>query len=71
MALIGLSRDEFLATYSQLIRIRPTRFLAWHGRTMPRSTRQWALDGRVAAAIHRVATSLEPSVDRGLLVGVA
>jgi PPOX class probable F420-dependent enzyme len=33
MAEIGLSADEFLATYSQVIRIRPTRFLPWHGRT--------------------------------------
>jgi PPOX class probable F420-dependent enzyme len=71
MAAIGLSRDEFLATYSQLIRIRPTRFLPWHGRTAPRSMRPWTSEGRVAAAIHRVAKSLEPSVDRGGLVGVA
>ena len=31
---IGLADDEFLATYSQIIRIRPTRFLPWHGRTI-------------------------------------
>jgi PPOX class probable F420-dependent enzyme len=35
MAAIGLSADEFLRTYSQVIRIRPTRFLPWHGRTVP------------------------------------
>jgi PPOX class probable F420-dependent enzyme len=34
MAAIGLSRDEFLATYSQVVRIVPTRFLPWHGRTI-------------------------------------
>jgi PPOX class probable F420-dependent enzyme len=35
MARLGLGADEFLATYSQVIRIRPTRFLPWHGRTIP------------------------------------
>jgi PPOX class probable F420-dependent enzyme len=34
MARLGLEADEFLATYSQVIRIRPTRFLPWHGRTI-------------------------------------
>ena len=59
MAAIGLSRDEFLATYSQVIRIRPTRFLPWHGRSMPVS-----LDGadpvdrRLAAAVRRVADAV-------------
>lgn len=37
LAAIGLRREEYLATYSQLIRIRPTRFLPWHGRTTPAS----------------------------------
>jgi PPOX class probable F420-dependent enzyme len=37
MARLGLGTDEFLATYSQVIRIRPTRFLPWHGRTVPSS----------------------------------
>jgi PPOX class probable F420-dependent enzyme len=59
---IGLSREEFLATYSQIIRIRPTRFLPWHGRTAPRSADDGLASGdrRLAAAIRRVATSLEP-----------
>jgi PPOX class probable F420-dependent enzyme len=35
MARLDLGSDEFLATYSQVIRIRPTRFLPWHGRTVP------------------------------------
>jgi PPOX class probable F420-dependent enzyme len=60
MAAIGLGRDEFMATYSQLIRITPTRFLPWRGRTSQRPTRDWTLDGPVAAAIRRVAASLEP-----------
>lgn len=38
MGRIGLTPDEFLTTYSQVIRIRPTRFLPWHGRT-PRRAR--------------------------------
>jgi PPOX class probable F420-dependent enzyme len=29
---LGISPDEYVATYSQPIRIRPTRFLPWHGR---------------------------------------
>lgn len=33
MAAIGLSRGEFVATYSRALRIRPTRFLGWAGRT--------------------------------------
>jgi PPOX class probable F420-dependent enzyme len=37
MAAIGLGRDEFLATYSQVVRIVPTRFLPWHGRSTPAS----------------------------------
>jgi PPOX class probable F420-dependent enzyme len=35
MKAIGLSADEFLATYSQVLRIVPIRPLAWHGRTVP------------------------------------
>ena len=30
---IGLGTDEFGATYAQAIRITPTRFLPWRGRT--------------------------------------
>ena len=37
MAAIGLTAAEFLATYSQVIRVRPTCYLPWHGRTVPRS----------------------------------
>src|SRR5690349_20886060 len=54
MAAIGLSADEFLRTYSQVIRIRPTRFLPWHGRTAPASlTGHQPLDRRIASAIRR------------------
>ena len=37
MAALGLSPEEFIATYSQVLRITPTRSLPWHGRTTPRS----------------------------------
>jgi PPOX class probable F420-dependent enzyme len=64
MAAIGLTRDEFLATYTQAIRITPTRFLRWHGRTArpmpPTSPGAGAVDGRLAASIRRVAASLGP-----------
>lgn len=35
MAAIGLGPDEYLETYCQPILVRPTRFLPWHGRTVP------------------------------------
>ncbi len=61
VAAIGLSPAEFLATYSQVIRIVPTRFLPWHGRTAPSSGgRGWPVDRRIAASIRRVAASLAP-----------
>lgn len=61
LSAIGVGRAEFLATYSQVIRIRPTRFLPWHGRTTPASADPNVSTGdrRLAAAIRRVATSLE------------
>ena len=59
MAAIGLSPAEFLATYSQVIRIVPTRFLPWHGRTLPPSTpRAQSVEERLAASIRRVAASV-------------
>ena len=33
MASIGLTLDEFAATYRAVIRIEPTNFLGWRGRT--------------------------------------
>ena len=73
LAAIGLGHDEFLATYSQLIRITPTRFLPWHGRTTPRPAGESALEHRLAAAIRRVAASLEPrpAAERSALGGFA
>jgi PPOX class probable F420-dependent enzyme len=58
MAGIGLSPIEFLATYSQVIRIVPTRFLPWRGRTGGSDAEgAWTLDRRLAASIRRVAAS--------------
>jgi PPOX class probable F420-dependent enzyme len=39
LAAIGLTAEEYIATYSQAIRIVPDRFLGWHGRTVPVSSR--------------------------------
>jgi PPOX class probable F420-dependent enzyme len=52
LAGIGLTREGYLATYSQPVRIRPTRFLGWHGRTTPRSERS-AGTGPSVAPKHR------------------
>jgi hypothetical protein len=58
MAGIGLSPAAFLATYSQVIRIVPTRYLPWRGRTSATDgERAWSLDRRLAASIRRVAAS--------------
>jgi PPOX class probable F420-dependent enzyme len=70
MAAIGLSGDEFLATYTQVIRIQPTRFLPWHGRTVPASgPDRMPLDRRLAVAVRRVAASVSagpgPTLSRG------
>jgi PPOX class probable F420-dependent enzyme len=59
MAEIGLTADEFLATYSLVIRVRPTRFLPWHGRTEPTGVRAFGpIDRRIAAAVRRVSVSV-------------
>ena len=63
MASIGLTPREFLATYTQVIRVVPTRYLPWHGRTEPPSGRPLAetLDQRLATAIRRVASTVSAS----------
>jgi PPOX class probable F420-dependent enzyme len=60
MAEIGLSREEYLETYSLVVRVRPTRFLPWHGRTAPASADPgWVRPNRrLQAAIRRVAASV-------------
>ena len=55
MALLGLSPEEFIATYSQVIRITPTRSLPWHGRTTPRSVLSLAtIDEPVHGVVRRM-----------------
>jgi PPOX class probable F420-dependent enzyme len=55
MAALGLSPEEFVATYSQVLRITPTRSLPWHGRTTPRSVLAVAtIDERVPDAVRRM-----------------
>lgn len=54
LAAIGLDRERYLADYSQAVRIRPTRFLGWHGRTEPRAAGARAAS-RPMAHTHRMA----------------
>jgi PPOX class probable F420-dependent enzyme len=54
MSEIGLDPTTFIATYSQAIRIVPTRFLRWHGRTSPGS----ALHDHLALGQPRQASSM-------------
>jgi PPOX class probable F420-dependent enzyme len=60
MDAIGLSAEEYLATYSLVIRVRPTRFFPWHGLTTPASARAgWTrADRRLQAAVRRVADAV-------------
>ncbi len=70
MAEIGLSREEFLRAYSLVIRVRPTRFLPWHGRTAPASADAgWTRpDRRLQAAIRRVAETVARTTAPGVIV---
>jgi hypothetical protein len=73
MAAIGLSGDEYLATYSLVIRIRPTRFLPWHGRTSPASADAgWVRPNRrLQAAIRRVAAAVPRAQPAGVAASSA
>ena len=63
MEAIGLTVAEYLATYSLVVRVRPSKFFPWHGRTTPRSARPgWTrADRRLQAAVRRVAASVAAS----------
>jgi PPOX class probable F420-dependent enzyme len=52
LADIGLSRSEYVTTYSQPIRIVPRRYLGWHGRSEPEApvAHQRPAAGRALAA---------------------
>ena len=54
IATLGLTPEQFAATYSQTIRLTPTKALGWHGRSRPES---------VVAAARRVASSRQVSLD--------
>jgi PPOX class probable F420-dependent enzyme len=62
MRAIGLTPEEYVATYSQPILIRPTRFLPWHGRTVPDSAIDRAHSGRegLRGLLERVLAPLRP-----------
>jgi PPOX class probable F420-dependent enzyme len=62
---LGLTAAQFARTYSQVIRLRPTRALGWHGRSTPRSV----MDAAAAVARVRAASMAEPwrTTLRGLL----
>ena len=46
MRAVGLTIDDFVSTYSQTIRVTPTRFLPWRGRTGGRSVGSFRDRGR-------------------------
>jgi PPOX class probable F420-dependent enzyme len=54
IAELGLTPEQFAATYSLQIRLTPTRALGWHGRSEPAS---------VVAAARRVARRRPASID--------
>jgi PPOX class probable F420-dependent enzyme len=59
MAALGLSPDQFVTIYSQLIRITPTRTVPWHGRSTPRSLREDGAGGW-RSALRSLALWLRP-----------
>ena len=64
MAAMGLSPDQFVATYSQVIRITPTRTIPWHGRSTPRSLRHGGSESRGrrwTSIVRTVAAGLRPA----------
>jgi PPOX class probable F420-dependent enzyme len=62
---LGLTTAQFARTYSQVIRLRPSRALGWHGRSTPRSV----MDAAANVARVRRASMAEPwrTTLRGLL----
>lgn len=61
LAALGLTAESYAATYSQVIRIVPLRFLPWHGRTVPTSASGHVdrLGAGMRAAVRRVALGLD------------
>jgi hypothetical protein len=72
MAAIGLSPAEFVATYSQVIRIAPTRVLPWRGRTVPLdppAAAGYGLRGALASLVARLGMPRRPTVLAGSTTG--
>jgi PPOX class probable F420-dependent enzyme len=67
LAEIGVGPAEFAATYSQVVRIEPDRWLPWHGRT-PRATSrpEPTLAARLADGLRRLRKAIEGPIWRPL-----
>ena len=61
MAAIGLTLEEFADTYRSVIRIEPTHFLGWRGRTRGRVMRRPSVLDRVARRGARPAARTRPA----------
>jgi PPOX class probable F420-dependent enzyme len=68
LASIGLSAEEYVATYSQAVRIVPDRFLGWHGRTVPGSSR-FAEHGQAVGRLRRALSPVLTALRRPLAAG--
>jgi PPOX class probable F420-dependent enzyme len=69
LAAMGLTAEEYAATYSQVLRIRPVRHLPWHGRAVPAGAAGPLdrIDARVRTAIRLVALGRDrPEMSRQL-----
>lgn len=67
MRAIGLDAEEYLETYAQPILVRPTRFLPWHGRTIPVSASA-AREPGIGGVLRRMAERLTvPPIPRRML----
>jgi len=69
MRAVGLTPEEYVATYSQPILIRPTRFLPWHGRSVPASAVEPASRG--GAGLRRLLERLLGPVRGGGALGAS
>jgi PPOX class probable F420-dependent enzyme len=61
MAAIGLDRAEYLATYSLAIRITPTRFLGWAGRSHLAERIEAVLPSSPGPGAHPVSVAMRKS----------
>ena len=61
MAAVGLSPDQFVRTYSQVIRITPTRTVPWHGRSTPRTLHEDGA-GRLRSTLRLLGSWLRPAL---------